>query len=230
MFRDVWRSLFGTGVFNSDGAFTNPPLQLALNAFHRGNVEVSWVGLCVAHDLIEEPHSRFHRSITRPFFSRDRISDFDIFDRHADLVITKLRERFNQGISVNIQDLLSRYTMDTATEFLFGKDVKSLSGQLPYPSTYKGYSPPRNHPSDRFTSAFNLAQEYSYPRGFFAGAWRLLEFWEDKVMTQRGITNEFIDPLVYAALQRKGGAKEEREVDVNNETLLDHLVKQTDGA
>lgn len=193
VFRDVWQSLFGTGVFNSDAEM--------------------W---------------KFHRSITRPFFSRDRISDFDIFDRHADLVIAKLKERLNQGIAVNIQDLLSRYTMDTATEFLFGQDVKSLSGQLPYPSTYKGYAPPRDHPSDRFTSAFNLAQEYTYPRGFFAKAWRLLEFWEDKVATQRGVTDEFIDPLVYAALQRKEGAKEEREVDDDDETLLDHLVKQTD--
>lgn len=26
---------------------------------------------------------RFHRSMSRPFFTRERISDFDLFDRHA---------------------------------------------------------------------------------------------------------------------------------------------------
>ena len=119
--------------------------------------------------------------------------------------------------------------MDTATEFLFGQDVKSLSGQLPYPSTYKGSTSLRDHPSDKFTSAFNRAQEYSYPRGFFAKAWRLTEFWEDKVATQMQITNQFIDPLIYAALQKKRDSKGVYEVEKGDETLLDHLVQQTDG-
>lgn len=182
-----------------------------------------------AHGFIDQPRFRFHRSITRPFFSKDRISDFEIFDRHADLVISKLKERFADGISVNVQDLLSRYTMDTATEFLFGQDVKSLSGELPYPSTYKGYTPPRDYPSEKFTSAFNRAQEYVYPRGFYAKAWRLIEFWEDKVATQRRITNQFIDPLVHAALQKRREAKGVHEVNKDDGTLLDHLVQQTDG-
>lgn len=129
-----------------------------------------------------------------------------------------------------MQDLLSRYTMDTATEFLFGQDVKSLSAQLPYPSTYKGYAPIRDHPSDKFTSAFNRAQEYSFPRGFFGKAWRLPEFWEDKVAAQMRITDEFINPLIYSALRKKKDAKESYEVVKDDETLLDHLVKQTDGA
>ena len=118
--------------------------------------------------------------------------------------------------------------MDTATEFLFGQDVKSLSGELPYPSTHK-YTPSRDHPSDKFTSAFNRAQECSYPRGFFAKAWRLAEFWEDKVATQMEITYEFIDPLIHTALQRKRDAQGVLD-EGNDETLLDHLVRQTDGA
>ena len=182
-----------------------------------------------APDLIDRPCVRFHRSITRPFFSKDRINDFEIFNRHADTVIFKLKERFAHGITINIQDLLSRYTMDTATEFLFGQDVKSLSGELPYPSTYEGHTPRRDHPSDEFTSAFNRAQEYSFPRGFFAKAWRLIEFWEDKVATQMEITNLFIDPLIRTALQRKKDVKRVYEVDKGGETLLDHLVQQTDG-
>lgn len=190
---------------------------------------LTFLALTEAHGSTDRPCPRFHRSITRPFFSRDRISDFEIFDRHADLAISRLKERLGQGVAVNIQDLLSRYTMDTATEFLFGQDVKSLSGQLPYPSTYKGYAPPRDHPSDKFTSAFNRAQESTYPRGFYAKAWRLFEFWEDKVATQMEITNEFIGPLIYAALRKKKDAKEPHQVDKDDETLLDHLVKQTDG-
>ena len=158
--------------------------------------------------------------MTRPFFSRDRIGDFEIFDRHADLVISKLKERFSHGISVNAQDLLSRYTMDTATEFLFGQDVKSLSAGLPYPSTYTGSIPPRDHPSDKFTHAFNQAQQCAFPRGLFASAWRLLEFWEDTVWTQMEITNQFIDPLIHVALQKKRDAKGVYEVNMDDSTFF----------
>jgi hypothetical protein len=101
--------------------------------------------------------------MTRPFFSKDRISDFELFDRHADQVISKMKERFKEGIAVDVQDVLSRFTMDTATEFLFGQDVKSLSGDLPYPSTCKKSSP-RTHPSDKFAFAFNRAQDNMFLR------------------------------------------------------------------
>ncbi|KAF4588561.1 hypothetical protein EYR40_010114 [Pleurotus pulmonarius] len=61
---------------------------------------------------------KFHRSMTRPFFSRDRISHFDLFDRHADAVIAKIKERARAGIAMDFQDLMGRFTLDSATEFL----------------------------------------------------------------------------------------------------------------
>ena len=172
--------------------------------------------------------SRFHRSMTRPFFSRDRISDFDIFDRHADRAITKMKERFREGIAVDIQDVSSRFTMDTATEFLFGKDVETLSGDLPYPSAYKKPSP-CTHPSDRFARAFNRAQEHTFHRTLFDKLWPLAEFWEDIVETDKEITWEFINPLIRAALDKKRASRGLYEVDRDDDTLLDHLVQQTDG-
>ena len=172
--------------------------------------------------------SRFHRSMTRPFFSKDRISDFEIFDRHADQVITKMKERFNEGVAVDVQDIFSRFTMDTATEFLFGQDVKTLSGDLPYPSTCKRSSP-RTHPSDRFALAFSRAQENTYPRGFYGKLWPLVDFWKDVVAEDKEITFEFINPLIQAALEKKKAAKGIYEVNRDHGTLLDHLVHQTDG-
>ena len=171
---------------------------------------------------------RFHRSMTRPFFSKDRISDFEIFDRHADQVVSKMKERFKEGIAVDVQDVLSRFTMDTATEFLFGQDVRTLSGDLPYPSTYEG-STPRIHPSERFAIAFNRAQERAFPRGFYGKLWPLVDFWEDAVAKEKEITYEFINPLIQAALEKKKAAKGIYEVNRDDATLLDHLVQQTDG-
>ena len=179
------------------------------------------------HATLTHARSRFHRSMTRPFFSRERISDFELFDRHADQVIVKMKERFREGIAVDIQDVSSRLTMDTATEFLFGQDVKTLSGDLPYPSTCKKSS--RVHPSDRFAAAFNRAQEYTFVRGFYGKLWPLVDFWEDTVAKNKEFTYEFINPLIQAALEKQKATKVVHEVVRDDATLLDHLVHQTDG-
>lgn len=41
--------------------------------------------------------------MTRPFFSKDRISHFDIFDRHAADAIKQIKERMKQGYAVDAQ-------------------------------------------------------------------------------------------------------------------------------
>jgi len=41
--------------------------------------------------------------MARPFFSKDRISDFDTFDRHATEAIALLKERLAEGYAVDVQ-------------------------------------------------------------------------------------------------------------------------------
>jgi len=228
VFQDTRRSLLGTGIFNSDGPFPIPLLRVFLIfTLCRRAMEVSRQNEIV-HVAFVDVLRRFHRSMTRPFFSKDRISDFELFDRHADQVIAKMKERFKDGITVNVQDVLFRFTIDTATEFLFGKDVESLSGDLPYPSTYKKSST-HTHPSDQFAFAFNRVQENIFPRVFYGKLWALVEFWEDVVATDMKIVWKSIDPLIQAALEKKKAAKGVYEVNWDDGTLLDYLVQQTDG-
>nr|AAL67906.1 cytochrome P450 monooxygenase pc-2 [Phanerodontia chrysosporium] len=70
---------------------------------------------------------KFHRSMTRPFFTRERISHFDLFDRHADATMAKMKARLAEGFAVDFQDLISRFTLDSATEFLFGQCTTGAS-------------------------------------------------------------------------------------------------------
>ena len=165
--------------------------------------------------------------MTRPFFSKDRITDFELFDRHADQVIAKMKERLRDGAAVNIQDALSRFTLDTATVFLFGQDVKTLSDDLPYPSTYKG--PSHTRPSNKFAFALTQAQEHTFFRGAYRKFWPLVEFWEDIVAKHKNVIWQFVDPLVHAALEKKKSTKSVCKVDRDGGTLLDYLVQQTDG-
>jgi hypothetical protein len=168
--------------------------------------------------------------MSRQFFTKDKISHFDNFDRHADLAISKLRDRFREGFAVDIQDLSCRFTMDSASEFLFGSDVQSLSADLSYPSTVKAARSRKVHPSDPFADAFQKAQVASAARSRFGKFWPLVEFWESKVEKEIQTVFDYVDPIVRRAIEAKR-VKELSNVgdEDEGETLLEHLIKLTDG-
>ena len=176
--------------------------------------------------------------MTRPFFTRDRISDFDTFDRHAEAAIKSMKQRHRERFALDIQDLVSRFTIDSATEFLFGKCVHSLASGLPYP-----YSAPSALASsfdkssvstDAFAKAFQEAQELIANRMRSGDVWSVGEISGDKTKPAMEIVSAYLEPILTEALRRKKlqskvddkGSKEEIGED---ETLLEHLVRFTEG-
>jgi len=53
--------------------------------------------------IFNESSLRFHRSITRPFFTRDRVTDFDNFDKHAQHALQMAKARLTEGYSIDFQ-------------------------------------------------------------------------------------------------------------------------------
>ncbi|KAF8893048.1 cytochrome P450 [Infundibulicybe gibba] len=168
---------------------------------------------------------KFHRSMTRPFFTKDRITDFDNFERHADSALFQAKSRLAEGYAIDFQDLVSRFTLDSATEFLFGTDVGSLSAGLPYPEAASDKNPPShlNHPSHRFVESFMAGQTKLASRFALGLDWPLVEFWKDGVKPHRAVVDDFVKPLLAKAIERKEKIKEGSEVN-----LLDHLLKHID--
>lgn len=78
------------------------------------------------------------RSLIRPMFIKDRVSDLATFEKWMTKLITKLPP---QGQTVDIMDLLYRMTLDVTTDFLLGASVDSLS-----------------NPQSEFAQAFNDVQ------------------------------------------------------------------------
>ncbi|KAI0693638.1 cytochrom P450 [Cytidiella melzeri] len=174
---------------------------------------------------------KFHRNISRPFFSKERISHFDVFDRHATQVIKLIKKRMQEGHAVDFQDLVARFTLDSATEFLFGKDLMSLEAPLPYPSTSGLADTQSNadHPANRFARSFLRAQELSSRRSSLTYAWPLWEFWRNKVDEHIETMDEFIEPLLQEAMSKKRHNKgSESSITPQDETMLQHLVNSTD--
>ncbi|CAE6535116.1 unnamed protein product [Rhizoctonia solani] len=205
LFREKMDSVLGTGIFNVDGDM--------------------W---------------KFHRSMSRPYFSRDRISHFDNFARHSDLAISKILSRLNEPtrpglpVAVDFQDLVSRFTLDSGTEFLFGQDVRSLDAPLPYP---------HEDPSDynaSFAAAFGRAQVSLTFRLALGHLWPWMELFWNRTEEDMKVIDAYVTPTLKRKLDEKRawGAGEKSKVSEDDnpkgleeegDTLLDHLVQFTDG-
>ncbi|KAG5653247.1 hypothetical protein H0H81_001504 [Sphagnurus paluster] len=178
---------------------------------------------------------KFHRSMTRPFFTRDRISDFELFDRHADTAIALIKQRMQSGHAIDFQDLMSRFTLDSASEFLFGHCVHSLTAGLPYPHNASYVPPdsstPQANRANDFARAFLEAQEIIASRERFGWIWPLTEIMGDKTKEPMKIVNDYLDPIIQEAITKnkvKPISDEKKEVE-DGETLIDHLVRQSSG-
>lgn len=182
---------------------------------------------------------KWHRTMTRPFFSKDRISHFELFDVHVEYAIDRMRERLNAGYAVDFQDLISRFTMDSATEFLFGTCVESLRLPLPYPHNHSP-TPFATQPTsqealsraDAFSAAFLKSQHVIAERAIIGKIWPILEVLKNRTDEHMRVVNAFLDPILKEALRRKDEMKGYKATDkihddTDGETLLDHLVKFT---
>ena len=176
--------------------------------------------------------------MTRPFFSKDRVSDFDIFEKHAEDAIHQMKIRLREGYPIDFQDVASHFTLDSASEFLFGKNVRSLSAGIVYPPSSLLSKDRRfmNHPANRFVRAFTESQIATASRTNYGSSWRFAEFWRDQVQEHMKVCYEFIDPVIADMLAKK---HEQRRLGLDvkdvtgevkeGETLLDHLVNCTEG-
>ncbi|KAJ6483937.1 cytochrome P450 [Mycena sanguinolenta] len=185
---------------------------------------------------------KFHRQMTRPFFHRERISDFDLFDHHAASAISQLKARLRQGYAVDFQDMVSRFTMDTATSFLFGKDMRTIDAGLPYPYNAPADQQARvsaTHPTSDFATAFQDAQMITAERNRLGNHWPLGELFStnDRVKKPMNVVRMVLDPILKEAVAKKRAAGSgtlgktdeggDRHVE-EGETMLEHLVNYTD--
>ncbi|KAF5343389.1 hypothetical protein D9758_015616 [Tetrapyrgos nigripes] len=168
-------------------------------------------------------------------WNKVRISDFDVFERHAEDMLSLLAERLASGVPVDFQDAVARFTLDSATEFLFGKTVNSLSAGLHYPAlhplskTASSTTDFLNHPSTKFVTAFSEGQQVTSQRLILGKYWRFKEFWQDKAAEHRKSVEEFILPILEDALEKRKDEVISGEVkEIQDETFLEHLVKFTE--
>jgi cytochrome P450 len=65
------------------------------------------------------------RALLRPNFARNQIADIETFEHHVSAMISWIPK---DGSTVDLQELFFMLTLDSATEFLFGKSTSVLQG------------------------------------------------------------------------------------------------------
>ncbi|KAJ7097078.1 cytochrome P450 [Mycena belliarum] len=168
---------------------------------------------------------KFHRDMTRPFFEKHRISDFDIFDAHVATAIAQATARLHEGHPLDVQELVGRVTLDCASAFLFGHDFRALAAPLAYPF-YRDAARPRAAQPAAFAPAFLAAQALTAVRIRYADHWPLAEFWTDRMAAPMRSVGRVLDPILEGVVAKRQARRQEKRTG-EPETLLEHLVEYT---
>lgn len=81
---------------------------------------------------LDGPEWKHSRAIMKPQFSRQQISHTSTIEAHLQQLMRIIDENGEHGQKgVEIQDLMMKFTLDTATEFLFGFSAESLTNGNP---------------------------------------------------------------------------------------------------
>ncbi|GJC82563.1 cytochrome P450 52A4 [Colletotrichum liriopes] len=146
-----------------------------------------------------------NRSLIRPMFIKDRVSDLAIFDKWTSTMIEKFPA---SGVTFDISDLFYRMTLDVTTDFLLGHSVNSLGN-------------PKHH----FAHAFNEVQSYQ----MFYTIMAPFEHFLPHGKYNRGIKviEEFILPFIQEALDLPPSELEKLSKSDKDFTFLHNIARFT---
>ncbi|KAJ4419965.1 hypothetical protein N0V82_004680 [Gnomoniopsis sp. IMI 355080] len=146
-------------------------------------------------------HWAASRALIRPSFSRDQVADLTTLERLIQNLFSLLPR--DGTTEVDLSELFFRYTMDSATEFLFGKSVDTLT---------------EVQSEFDFAQAFQYAQNAIMTRGML-GPLRI--FYRDGHADKcNRICRQFAQQFVEEAFQVVEGEKFERGEEKPNAPLL----------
>jgi len=165
------------------------------------------------------------RAMMRPQFARELVSDLELEERHVQNLMRALVTKPGDGWTdeVDLQVLFFRLTLDSATEFLFGKSVDSQLSALPSSSPLADSGKEEN----TFAFAFDKGQAILATRARFQ---TLYSLYNPAIFRQCcKDCHAFIDQFVQLAL-----SKDQREKELEKGTggkkkyvFLDALAQQT---
>ncbi|KAF2644790.1 cytochrome P450 [Massarina eburnea CBS 473.64] len=155
------------------------------------------------------------RHLLRPNFARDQVADLEAFERHFKLMIKHIP---SDGTTFDLQQLFFRFTLDSATEFLFNHSTNSLrvlgddSG-----SAEAAFAKAFSSSMDDILQHFRAGPLHFFRRGKKEGL--------EAVRVCHEYVERFVDEAIAWRRERDVGNVEEKEGD--RYIFIRELVKQT---
>ena len=141
----------------------------------------------------------------RPNFAKTQTGDLEMFESHFQHLLQAIPR---DGQMVDLQELFFKFTLDTATEFLFGESVFTLQ---------PGSS---NQEANEFVRAFTYCDDW----GFLA-----LFITNPRLKKQYKIVHDFVDTLIEKAIANRERYEKEKEHS-NRRIFIYELFNQTTNA
>ncbi|WYZ33976.1 hypothetical protein EsH8_I_000252 [Colletotrichum jinshuiense] len=214
-------------LFTVDPANIQAILATKFNDFDLGERRIKQFRPLLGHNIFtaDGPFWEHSRALFRPQFSRDQINDLEKTELAMKALLKALPlvgDEAAGAVTVDIMPLLFRFTLDTATGFLFGESVESqmaaATGRTATTSAATAMAADQYGSDMSFASAFHEAQMWITTRVRLQGL-----YWLAPSATGRKASDymrKYVDHYVRMAL---GSAKPATE----KYSLLDTLVEQT---
>jgi cytochrome P450 len=160
------------------------------------------------------------RAMIRPNFARDQVADLAAFEAHIQTLFQILP---TDGSTVDLQDLFFKFTIDSATEFLFGESTNTLRATL----LSNAGNDSSNITAIGFAESFNKAQQYCATRARI-GIPGLGTFFQDKTGPNAiKACWAFVDQFVDSAVTYREKLDLEGQKDSGKYVFLKELAKNT---
>lgn len=150
------------------------------------------------------------RAMLRPSFTRQQVCDLDVYERHVQHFLAHIPK---DGSTIDLQELFFRMTMDTATEFLFGKSTNTLLQGNAHPG------------AERFTDAFTYVTERMAHEFRTARLSRL--FPDQKRKDDSEFIRNFAASIIQDAIARQNDIEKGLLSEDRHYTFLYELLKVT---
>ncbi|KAK6844149.1 cytochrome P450 [Apiospora arundinis] len=113
-------------IMTADPENIKAVLATRFKDFGHGSSRLESFGPLLGKGIFVSDGARWHeaRALLRPNFAREQVADLGALERHLSLFLSLIPR--SGDVTVDLQMLFFRLTIDTATEFLFGSSVDSL--------------------------------------------------------------------------------------------------------
>lgn len=204
--KEIWSPLLGDGIFTAQGEAWKHSRQLL-----RPQVSYYDKGFLRLQD---------DRMLTTWFqFSRGQISDLNLEEQHIQSLLnldTLKASEHGWTETVDLAPLFLNFTLDVATEFLYGRSVNSQSIQKINTGAEKAHG----GLDSGFSYHLDAGKSWLYTKGLY-GRWNRLIHSPELTRHCKEV-HRFVDELVTGRLNRANKSKESHRF-----FLLDELAKST---